>query len=147
MALIIYPTVGYDSFISLEDADLWVTNYSPQAPQWNTITDVEKEVYLRLTCNIILNKIDITLLPTTPECLAFSNIAMALNDVIYGISKTVNPNFGLITKEKVGDLEVNYKQYRENINKPSIYNQQIKSCLITYGAVFSSSSQITLGKS
>jgi len=146
MALTVYPTTDYDTFIGLDDANTLITSRYPLASKWAVLTDEEKEVYLRLHCNTILNTIDQSLLPATSECLAESNAIMAFNDVINEISITLDRNNGLVTKEKVGDVEINYKQYRSNLNKPSIYNLEIKNCLSKYGAKFSSC-QTTLGKS
>ncbi len=146
MALVVYPDVGYTSFISLVDADSLITLNYPLADKWSSLTDEKKEVYLRLHCNTILNKIDTLLLPVSSGCLGKSNATMAFNDVINGISITLDRNIGLVTKEKVGDVEVDYKQFRSNTKIPSIYNDEIKHCLGLYGAVFGSN-QVTLGKS
>jgi hypothetical protein len=146
MALIIYPNDGYDSFISLADADALIASRYPLASKWVELTDSEREVYLRLHCNTILTTIDKALLPETAGCLAKANGIMAYNDVIYDISITVDRNNGLITKEKVGDVEVNYQQYRSNLSKKSVFNVEVKQCLGKYGAVFSNL-QVTLGKS
>jgi len=148
MALVVYPDDGYDSFISLDEANSWISTHSPHAYKWYELDDDTKEIYLRLHCQTIQDKIDITLLSDhINECVQYSNASMALNDVVYGITLNTNPNFGLVTKEKVGDVEIDYKQYVQNLNKPSLYTTFVKNCLRLYGATFNTGCQILLGKS
>ena len=62
MALIIYPSTGFDSFISASDTDDFLSKNIPssQRTDWDSLTDVaDKEIYLRQATNIIKNKIDL----------------------------------------------------------------------------------------
>jgi len=147
MALTVFPTTGYDTFIALADADTYITANSLQSADWLALSDIDREVYLRIQTKNILYKIDETLLGTVViQCLATATAIMAVNDFRNSLSTALDRNDGLITKEKVGVIEVNYQQHRLNRKVPTVYPKEVRSCLITYGASFPSSSQITLGK-
>ena len=149
--LTLYPAVGADSFISLADATTIITANSLQSSQWTALTDANKEVYLRIAYTNIVNNIsyDTTSLsgyldPLTyvalDSCLPKSQAMMAVHDVVYQISSEINPNTGLISKEKVGDLEVTYvhgantssKQLSSKNKNP--FPSSVVKCLTTYGA-------------
>lgn len=150
MALVIYPTTDYDSFVSIADANTIIEEYSLHNDLWSALSDAEKEVYLRVGTDRIFSVIstddtdeaylDSTVYDATTSCLPKSNALMAIHDVVYGLSTSINPNKGLITKEKVGDLEVNYFQgYSKNPKSGIVTNpfpNIVKSCLETYGATF-----------
>lgn len=150
MALIVYPTEGYDSFVDLIDANTTIAEYTLFSPQWLALTDTVKETYLRIATDRILNKIDTSLLIVDP-CISKSCSIMAAHDLVFEISSSINPNTGLITKEKVGDLEVTYthgnaqRQLKSRNTDP--FPSTVKPCLSEYGAVFSLGvSQATIGK-
>jgi len=166
MALTIYPALGADSFISLADATTTITANSLQSSQWIALTDANKEVYLRIAYINIVNNIsyDITSLsgyldPLTYvalySCLPKSQAMMAIHDVVYQISSEINPNTGLISKEKVGDLEVTYVHGANTSSKQLssknkyIFPSSIIKCITSYGAKISSNGflQATLERS
>ena len=149
MALIIYPTTDYDSFISVVDADTIITNNSVQSVTWLALTEAEKEVYLRIATTRILNAVstdttnsdgylDETVYVAVDSCLPKSCALMAVHDLVYGLSSEINPNTGLVTKEKVGDLEVQYahgfpnKRVSGRVSNP--YPSSVRPCLESYGA-------------
>lgn len=101
MALTVYPTETYDSFISLVDALDVITKNSVHLASWTALTDAQQEVYLRIATSKILAVIDLSLLDGTDACLVKSCALMAIRDVVYAISSSVNPNTGLVSKEKV----------------------------------------------
>ena len=150
MALVIYPTEDYDSLISEADATDWINKNSVNASLWLAKTTEEKEVYLRIATTRIL---DVVALDDTYDqvtsCLPSVCANMAIYDIAFNISTNINNNEGLITREKVGDLEVEY-QHNRNTNKKGIktspYPKEVKTCLSSYGAIFSVSgiAQITL---
>jgi len=156
MALIIYPSDGADSFISLADATTVITENSLQASQWTALTDANKEIYLRIAYTNITNAISYDLEdlngfldPLTYDaeysCLPKSQAIMAINDIVYQISAEINPSTGLISKEKVGDLEVTYfhgantssKQLSSKNKNP--FPSSVVKCLTAYGATISTS--------
>ncbi len=164
--LTLYPNIGADSFISLDDATIIITANSLQSSQWIALTDANKEVYLRIAYTNIVNNIsyDITnidgyLDPLTyialDSCLPKSQAMMAIHDVVYQISSEINPNTGLISKEKVGDLEVTYVHGANTSSKQlssknkNMFPQSVVKCLTSYGANISSNgfTQATLERS
>lgn len=112
MALTIYPDTNYDSFISLVDANTFLSENSLQYSQWDALDDSTKEIYLRISFGRILGIIDLELIVEQSDIdnLAKANSLMAIHDLVYSISSSINPNVGAIVKEKVGDLEVEYSQ-------------------------------------
>lgn len=151
MALTVYPTTGYDSFVDLVAASGYINAYTTFGTQWTALTDSDKEIYLRMATDRIIHKIDVALLTGTDECVLKSCSIMAAHDLVFEISSSINPNTGLVTKEKVGDLEVNYthgnvqRQLKNRNTNP--FPASVRPCLTTYGAVFISGMQSTLGKS
>lgn len=138
MALIVYPTTNYDSFISVSNANTVISNNTLFDTQWTALTDTQKEVYLRIATTRILNIIDTTLLDGTDACLVNSTALMAVRDLVFEISSAINPNTGLVSKEKAGDVEVTY--YHGNANRQvngrntNPYPNDIIPCLTSYGA-------------
>ena len=138
MALTIYPTADYDSYISILDADNIIASYTTFTTQWATLTDANKEVFLRIATSRIDNMIDSLLLDGVDACLANTCAIMAVHDLVFEISSSVNANDGLITKEKVGDLEVNYQHSysKRSSRNTNPYPPMVRPCLIKYGATF-----------
>lgn len=146
MALTIYPSEGYDSFISAEDANTFL---EANSMYYDTCVGkhpdiAEQEVMLRIATRRILDVIDISLLPTdtTPTCIAESCAFMAIHDCWYQISLDQNSNKGVITKEKVDGLEINYQhKYNATAKLMNPFPSNVVKCLNSYGA------NITSGKS
>lgn len=145
--LILYPNTDYDSFISVADADEVISNNSVHSAQWLALTEAQKEVYLRVATTRILNittALDVLTYVAANSCLPKSCALIGIHDVVYGISSEVNPNTGIVSKEKVGDLEVTYfhgnpnKQVKGRTTSP--FPSEVKPCLESYGAVFSQGS-------
>ena len=57
MSLTIYPAMGYDSFISLTDADSIISEFSVHYSSWSALTSSEQEVYLRIATDRIMNAV------------------------------------------------------------------------------------------
>lgn len=136
----VYPEVGYDSFVSLTDANAVIENNSVHSAQWIALTDDMKEVYLRIATGRILGVIDADQLGNFDYCLAKSTSLMAIKDLAYGISAEVNPNTGLVSREKVGDIEVSYfhgtNVGRVNGLDKNPFPVEVYDCLNSYGADF-----------
>lgn len=150
MSLTVYPTDGYDSFISLEDANTRIGYTSLQASDWNALDDTTKEVYLRIATIAINNKVDFDDdafldYDAATSCLPNACADMAVHDLVYGLSSEINPNTGLVASEKVGDLEVKYfhgantssQQLKGRVT--TRFPDTVVSCLSNYGAVFTGS--------
>ena len=154
MALIIYPLTNYDSFISLTDADVIISNYSVNGSKWLALDTATKEVYLRIATDRILNVVstdslseygylDSTTYDPLTSCLPKACALIAMNDLDYLISKELNPNTGLVQKEKVGDIERTFfhgfpQKHIVGLNKNPFPSSVIK-CLNSYGAMLNSS--------
>ncbi len=155
MALIIYPTANYDSFISVEDADTVVSTLTLHEALWSDKDETEKEVYLRIAFRNIDDHVDQTLTPypdPMTDCVGEAQALMAVQDVIYGTSTPDTELNGAIKKQKVASLEIEY--YDTNTGKvisiPVVPSMAV-SCLETLGYIFSPKisglSQSTLGRS
>lgn len=157
MALTIYPALSSDSFIAVADADTVITENSILSTDWLALTEVQKEVYLRIaTSNIhsvvstdssnIDGYLDSETYVYADSCLYKTCALMAVHDLTYGLSAEVNPNTGLVSKEKVGDLEVTYfhgnplRQVSGRSNNP--FPSSVIKCLNSYGADVTSGSGI-----
>lgn len=151
MALIVYPLDDYDSFVDITTATTYINSYTTFSSNWAAIDDATKEVYLRIATDRIIDKIDTLLLTGSNECILKSCSIMAVHDLVFEISSSVNPNTGLVTKEKVGDLEVNYthgnvqRQLKNRNTNP--FPTNVQTCLTGYGATFVSGIQVTIGRS
>jgi len=138
MSLIVYPTSDYDSFISVLDADSIIANNTLFNSNWTALTTTQKEVYLRIASTRILNVIDTALLDGTDSCLVKVSALMAVRDLVFEISSSINPNTGLVSSEKVGDLQVTY--YHGNTNRQvrgknmNPFPPEVVNCLADYDA-------------
>ena len=112
MALIIYPTADYDSFITVADAKTVIEAYTLYATQWNALTTTEQEVYLRIAARNIIDHVDQETNPfpeIMPTCVGDAQALMAVQDVVYGFSASVaTEETGSIKKQKVASLEIEY---------------------------------------
>lgn len=144
MALVVYPTENYDSFVSVADSVTIATKYSVQSEQWIALDDLKKETFLRKATDRILLVVD-SLLLAEDECLKKATTMMAIKDLVFNISANVNPNYGAVTKEKVGDIERQYYHGDTNSRIKSLdtnpFPAEVKECLAKYGAEFSSGIQ------
>lgn len=154
MSLIIIPTENGDSFISILDADDVIIKNSVHSGQWLELLDGQKEVYLRIATSRILRIVstdkynpdgylDLSTYDATTSCLPKATALMAIHDLAYGLSSEVNPNTGIVSKEKVGDLEVTYFHgnplSQVNGRKTSFYPNEVVPCLESYGAIVNTS--------
>lgn len=137
MALIIYPTADYDSFITVADATTVVEELTLYASTWNALSVSEQEVYLRIAMRRIIDGIDQETDPLPDpmlDCAGEAQALMAVEDVVYGISANVQPEVGSVKKEKVASLEIEY--YDSVLGKTrmvSIVPAMARPCLETLG--------------
>jgi hypothetical protein len=148
MSLTIYPTENYDSFVSIVDADKFISNYSTHSSLWLALTDSEKEIYLRIAKDDIELKVDTSLYSdTTVMCLPKSQSLMSIHNLAYSIDSEINKNLGRVTREKIDTIEIEYSHIdNKSYINTSKYPRGVKPCLRVLGAIFRSS-QTTLGKS
>lgn len=156
MALVLYPTTDYDSFISVEDATTVISKLTLHSAVWTALSDGDKEVYLRIACRLIVDGVDQTTYPFTdpmPTCVGEAQAMIAVQDVVYGFSATttIDTN-GAIKKQKVGSLEIEYYDTATGTKKYApLIPAMAKPCLVTLGYDFPTElgrlSQLTLGRS
>ena len=156
MALIIYPTADYDSFITVADATTAIGELTLHSTQWTALTNAEKEVYLRIAFRNIDDHVDQDDYPypdPMTDCVGTSQALMAVQDVVYGFSaSTSTAEVGSVKKEKVASLEIEYYDSKSNTMKyAQIVPDMAKPCLETLGYIFTPTynglSQSTLGRS
>lgn len=156
MALVIYPTADYDSFVSVADATTVIGNLTLYSEQWTALTSTEQEVYLRIACRFIEDGIDTDTYPYPDpmvDCIAESQSLIAIQDVVYGFSASVsNDESGAIKKQKVSSIEIEYYDIASKTSKfaPRV-PEMAMPCLDALGFVaptnISGLSQLTLGRS
>ena len=155
MALTIYPTDNYDSLISVTDADTIITAYSVNSAKWLALAEATKEVYLRIATDRVMSVVSTdsssefgylssSSYVAEDSCLPKACALIAMNDLDFLISQEVNPNTGLVQKEKVGDIERTFfhgnpQRHIIGLNKKPFPSSVIK-CLNSYGALLNTSS-------
>ena len=138
--LVVYPSVDFDSFIYLDDANKFIAKNSVFNKQWTELSDENKEVFLRIATKRILDVIDTNLLTgDTDICLVNATASMAVRDLVFNISSGVNDNKGAIIKEKVEGIEVQY--YHGNRTSINALDKNpykdVVNCLNSFGAKLS----------
>jgi hypothetical protein len=124
----IYPATGYDTFISVADADTLAATYL-NADQWSALTSDEKERYLYTAFRYIVAEI------TPPEqpnddtpCLPKAQVEIVMNDLRFGISTQANAKETKV--EQVGSLKVEYFEDKEG---PQVIPSMALQCLRKFG--------------
>ena len=156
MALVIYPIADYDSFITVDDATITISEYTLHKDVWTNLTIAEQEIYLRIAARNIIDHVDQELTPfpdVMPTCVGQAQALMAVQDVVYGFSAqdTVDES-GSIKKEKVASLEIEYYDTKSKTAKRvSVVPDMAMLCLEDIGYILSpyiaGLTQTTLGRS
>ena len=154
MALIIYPTADYDSFVTVADATTVIAAYTLHSATWIVLTTAEQEVYLRIAARNIIDHVDQEENPfpdPMTDCVADAQALMAINDVVYGFSASIAAEeTGATKKEKVGTLEVEYYDTKKSSGISMVPTLAVP-CLEALGYVFTPNidglAQLTLGRS
>jgi len=159
MALIIYPTVGYDSYVSVVEADAIISDLTMHSTSWEALSTEDRERYLRIAMRTMEDGIDQTVnpLPLVGEslysCMKESQALIALQDVVNNISAGgVTQTTGAVKKEKAGAVEVQYYDVSGGSSSSAPYPipKIAFSCLSAMGFTFPSTGgfkQSTLGRS
>ena len=114
MALILPPSLNYDSFVSLADATVVIEALTLDGPDWASTPVDDQERYLRIATRNIKNGIDLTINPidpaVIPACLPEATALMAIHDIKNNISNSVVSTSvtGAIKKEQVGSIVQEY---------------------------------------
>lgn len=136
MALIIYPDLNWDSYISLADAEALLLTSVFDLTKWNALTTTQKEVLLRQA------SLSIKLSITDPEELS-TPLDLQLATVYltdYSISNSLIDSNG---KENLKRIKIDgaiEKEYFTKSKKSNSFPDLVKTLLQTYG--YSSSTKI-----
>ena len=140
MALIIYPATGWNSYVSLNDANTIAIDNILNLTSWNALTDAQKELYLKQSTTLIRLKIidpliaDITL-TEAPSDLKLATVHLSVSSI--GVDMVDNDGKENIKRIKIdGALEKEFFTKGENSNAfPDI----VSALLAQYQFVSSSS--------
>ena len=151
MALIIYPTADYDSFVSVANADDYISSLTVYSADWTALSTDDKERYLRIALRTIVSGIDTDTYPLPDPmltCAAEAQSLIAIHDLVNGLSTSKETSTGAIRRNKVGSIEQEFFEgkFKHKSRIPAI----AKACLesldfdtnILYGVT-----QTTLGRS
>ena len=142
MALVIYPNVGYDSFVTVVDADTYIDTLTLDGPAWIALTVPVKENYLRIATRTIIDGIDQTVYPLpdpAPACLGEATALIASWDLKNGLSASAGGGTtGEVKRQKVSTLEIEYFQSESGFVATAVapIPDMAKPCLEGLGFIF-----------
>ncbi len=140
ITLIIYPTQGANSFVTLEEANTISEQFIGYEKFQNKTDEERKRLLIAAYYKIIdLNSID---LPEAPEsCINEAQVEIAVYDNYYDLAIDTQ----VIQKAKVGPIQV---EYSESTSQISAWPSRAKSCLTqSYNAQIQGSNNIPLYRS
>ena len=149
MALIIFPAVGYDSYVTVADATTIIDKYTVNGAEWAAVSPADQEIYLRIAFRRILDGIEDLSATPLPDpilgCEPESQSLMAVHDVVNGISATAGSAgaaAGEIKMQQVGTLKVEYFQSDSGFvaTTTNPIPSMVRDCLEKLNYVFSSTS-------
>lgn len=137
MALIIYPTSGWDSYVSLADAETIVTNNIISPASWNALTNAQKELYLKQSTTLIRLKITDPLTLTTPSDLELATVYLSINSI--GIDMMDSDGKENLKRIKIdGAIEKEYFTKSDSSNKfPDIVEALLSQFIYSGSGTFS----------
>ena len=146
MAMILYPAVNADSFITVADATIVIDKYTVNGADWAVLSVADQEIYLRIAYRRILDGIDLSVNPlpvVMPDCVGDSQALIAVHDVVNNISATAGAGVtGEVKMQAVGSLKVEYFQSDSGYVATEInpIPDMAQDCLANLGYVFASTS-------
>jgi len=151
MALVLYPDPNADSFVTVAEADDYISRLTLDFAQWDSLIEEDKERYLRIAYRDIIDNTDPDTYPDLlPECVGESQSLMASNDLIIGISSgTYSAQSNLIKRNKVGSIEQEFYSGYKLIKEPTRVPDQASTCLeeLGYNTIKTTGvTQTTLGR-
>ena len=156
MALIIFPAPNSDSFVTLPQAELYISTLTLNGNEWKALTPEVQEQLLRIAYRDIIDHTDPTTYPQPlPVCVAEANALMAIHDSVNNLSggATVTATKGALKKQKVGTLEQQFYDVQGAVANKSTSRipAMAKNCLDGLGYKFKSHTaglkQAILGRS
>jgi hypothetical protein len=138
MAIVVYPDTGWNSYASLADAEIIVTNNVINPASWNALSDAQKELYLRQSTTLIRLKITDPATDEAPDDLQLATVLLSVDS----IGKDMNDSDGKENLKRIkieGAIEKEFFTKGDSSNKfPDI----VESLLVQF--VYKSSSSFTL---
>jgi len=135
MALIVYPDVGFNSYISVTDADLKAVDYLNNS-FWTVLDEATKSQYLMQSFRV-LQSLEGFIAPIPPElsgCLPDTQLQIAMNDVQFGISLRSYATQE-VKKQEAGPVSTEYFESASGALPPTIIPPIAIPCLKTFGYV------------
>jgi len=124
MALTIYPDPAADSFVTVQQADLYISLLTMNSPEWTALAPDDKERLLRIAYRDIIDHTDPTKYPNPlPVCVSESQALMAVHDTVNNLSSGVTSTntTGAIKKQKVGSIEREFYDVAGTVSKGTVY--------------------------
>ncbi len=155
MALIIYPATNSDSFVTVPQADLYISMLTMNSQDWVALTPTDKEILLRIAYRDIIDHTVPAKYPKPlPACVGEAQALMAVHDTVNSISSGVATTTvqGAIKKQKVGTIEQQFYDAKTTSSKRSLTRVPAgaKKCLEGIGYIFKAKttglSQTILGR-
>lgn len=137
MALVIFPTTNYESFVSVANATTLISNNVIDTSLWTALTTTHKEIYLRQSTKLISQKIDLDLI----EDITNLELATALlaNHSIGKDMLNSDGNENLKVKDLSGVIR---KEWFSKGKKSNAFPDFVSSLLSEYGYASSNSFKI-----
>lgn len=141
MALIIYPAPLWDSYVSLADAEIIVTNNIISPASWNALTNATKELYLKQSSTLIRLKITDPLLSATPDDLELATVYLSVNSI--GVDMVDSDEKNNIKRIEISGAIT--KEYFTKSEKSNSFPDLVQSLLEQY--IYSGSGTFSLSRS
>jgi hypothetical protein len=129
--LIVFPDPGYNTFVSLAEADAIAENYL-LAGEWQSMRESKRELYLLEAFRTMHTLEGFTDPVNDAGCLKTAQCEIAFHDAHFGIS-TSDPSEAQIARQKAGPVEVEYFEKNGGSTLSKI-PATAWDCLKNYGA-------------
>ena len=145
MSLIIYPDPAADSFVTLAQAELYISMLTLNGGEWKLLTPDHQEQLLRIAYRDIIDHTDQSKYPNPlPVCVAEAQALMAVHDHVNALSggATSTATTGAVKKQKVGPVEREFYDVQGSVSTGKVFRvpPMAKKCLENLGYVFKKAS-------
>lgn len=140
MSLIIYPTDSFNSYVSLADAEILITDNVVSHSAWDALTNTQKELYLKQATTLIRLKIQDPYVDVTPFDLQLATAYLAVSSI--AVDMTESDGKDNVKRIKIeGAIE---KEYFTKSEKSNSFPDIVEALLSAY--VYTNSSSFTLAR-
>lgn len=142
MSLVIYPDPAADSFVTLAQADLYISLLTLNHDEWTALTPDDQERLLRIAYRDIIDHTDPKTYPNPlPICVSESQALMAVHDTVNNISGAAvqTASTGAVKKQQVGSIVQEFYDVNTGAKTSGrVYRvpDMAKKCLEGIGYVF-----------